>query len=480
MSKDILKDRGNGKKMTFHPTEITPSIACRYPKKRNLISLTSKKNLRIILISFPLILLIILLFIPLTLLPGEDTNPKMFYSDEAGIYCVSALVQTVDGGYAIAGSKFQGAGGPDFWLMKTNAMGVPQWNKTYGGIKHDELSTLILTADGGFAIAGTTESYGAGGADFWLVKTNATGVPLWNQTYGGIKHDKLSALVQTVDGGFALAGQTYSFRSDSTDMWLVKTDANGVVEWNQTYGEIEQRNAYTLIQTTNKGFILASSYRLVKTNTNGVVVWNKTFEKVAGGGYTSSLIKTADEGFVFTGTDALVFYPPGQSDIWLVKIDEDGVTQWNQTYRVSVYDDIPNALVQTIDGNFVFVGTSWCLSFGMTDICLIKTDTNGVVQWNQTYGGIERDEASALVQTMDGGFAFVGTIRIISGDMSEHWGDILLVKTDVNGVIQWIQIFGKAGLETNRQTISGLETLPLLATLLVLAVKERSKHEREK
>jgi predicted secreted protein len=461
----------------FHEKESFPEnrlqpFCLDQPPKQSRLTIKYKE---------PLIFLIVIFIVLIPLLPGDNVNPKMLYSEEVGVYCVSALVQTADGGFALAGStESYGAGGTDFWLMKTDAMGALQWNRTYGGMKHDELSALVQTADGGFVVAGSTESYGAGGTDYWLVKTNETGIAQWNQTYGGIEHDELSALIQTKDGGFALAGQTSSFGSSGMDMWLVKTDSTGVPQWNQTYGHIEHRNAYNLVPTPDGGFVLGSSYWLMKTDANGVVIWNKTFEEAASGGYASDMIQTADGGFVFTGSDAWIFYPPGQSDIWMVKTDGNGITQWNQTYSVSVYDDIPNALVQTTDGGFAFVGTSWCLSFGMTDIWLVKTDKSGVVLWNHTYGGIERDEASALVQTMDEGFVYAGTIHIVSGDMSEHWGDILLMKIDTNGVIQWSQIYGKPDLKTNDHNSPGLETLPLIVTLLVLAAKERYKRDREK
>jgi predicted secreted protein len=138
------------------------------------------------------------------------------------------LVQTGDGGYALVGfTNSSGAGGYDFWLIKIDAAGNAQWNKTYGGTNNDLAEALVQTTDGGYALVGYTESFGAGDADFWLIKTDAAGNVQWNRTYGGTSYDFAYALVQTADGGYALAGRTKSFGAGNYDFWLIKTDAAG-------------------------------------------------------------------------------------------------------------------------------------------------------------------------------------------------------------------------------------------------------------
>jgi predicted secreted protein len=142
------------------------------------------------------------------------------------------LIQTSDGGYALAGSTQSfGAGSWDFWLVKTDAAGNAQWNRTYGGTSDDEAYALVQTVDGGYALAGYTGSIGAGYYDFWLVKTDASGNEQWNKTYGGTGDDDASALVQTGDGGYALAGRTESFGAGNYDFWLVKTDVESGLAW---------------------------------------------------------------------------------------------------------------------------------------------------------------------------------------------------------------------------------------------------------
>ena len=131
----------------------------------------------------------------------------------------------------------------DIGLVKTNEKGVTQWNQTYGGLGWEDASALVQTVDGGFVLSGSTRSFGASSTNMWLVKTDASGVPQWNQTYGVLPWSPTSyynwdtLLVQTADGGFALTGNTRSSGADSSSkMLLVKIDAKGIVQWNQTYG----------------------------------------------------------------------------------------------------------------------------------------------------------------------------------------------------------------------------------------------------
>ena len=154
------------------------------------------------------------------------------------------------------------------------------WSQTYGGTSFDEAYFLVETSDGGYAIAGSTYSFGAGGRDFWLVKTDANGVLQWSQTYGGTDSDVGYCVVETSDGGYALAGHTYSF-GGGIDVWLVKTDASGVVEWNQTYGGADFEFGYCVVETSDGGYAIAGmtesfgagdfDFWVVKTDEYGVV-----------------------------------------------------------------------------------------------------------------------------------------------------------------------------------------------------------------
>ena len=149
-----------------------------------------------------------------------------------------SIIHTADGGYALAGyTESYGAGSYDMWLVKTDADGESLWSRTFGGARNDRCYSIIQTADGGFALAGGTLSFGAGDYDMWLVKTDSDGDSLWSRTFGGRNTDWCFSMIQTADGGYLLAGYTYSFDAVRSDMWLVKTDADGDFLWSRTLGE---------------------------------------------------------------------------------------------------------------------------------------------------------------------------------------------------------------------------------------------------
>ena len=149
------------------------------------------------------------------------------------------------------------------------------WSQTYGGTADDYAEAMVQTSDGGYALAGYTRSFGAGSYDFWLVKTNGYGEIEWNQTYGGADIDQAYALVETSDGGYAIAGGTKSFGAGSYDFWLVKTDDYGNVEWNQTYGGTGVERAFVLVETSDGGYALAGGlngdFWLAKADEHGVI-----------------------------------------------------------------------------------------------------------------------------------------------------------------------------------------------------------------
>jgi len=339
----------------------------------------------------------------------------------------SALVQASDGGYVMAGSTYSyGAGSADAWLLKTNAYGNMEWSKTYGGPSSDWASALVQTSDGGFAIAGSTYSYDAGSADVWLIKTDVYGNIEWNKTYGGIYRDWTWALVQTSDGGFAITGSTSFYWGESADVWLVKTDAYGNMEWGKTYGRTDWGWAWALVQTSDGGFAIAgstSSYRaesadawLIKTDAYGNVKWNKTYGGPMYEG-ASALVQASDGRYAIAGST--YSYGAGRADIWLIKTDAYGNVEWNKTYGGTEWD-WASALVQTSDGGYAIAGCTRSYGAGL-DVWLVKTDACGNMEWDKTYGGPGSDWASALVQTSDGGFAIACSTSSYGAGSADAW-----------------------------------------------------------
>jgi hypothetical protein len=310
------------------------------------------------------------------------------------------------------------------------------WYETYGGTRNDVASSLVETSDGGYAIIGYTESFGAIEYDFLLVKTDGYGHIEWNKTYGGAELDFGLAIVATSDGGYALAGQTQSFGAGNSDFWLIKTDGTGNVEWNRTYGGIGWEYANSLVATADGGYAMAGGTLLVKTDEFGNVDWNQTFP-----GEANSLVVTSDGGYALVGDIKII--PEGADprlvpyDCWLAKTDAYGNVEWNQTYA-EADDDRAWSLVETSDGGYAIGGSTSSFGAGGYDFWLIKTDIYGNVEWNQTYGGANEDFAHSLVKTSDGGYALTGYTKSFGAGDRDFW----LIKTDGLGNIEWNQTYG--------------------------------------
>jgi hypothetical protein len=222
-----------------------------------------------------------------------------------------SAVQTSDEGYALAGSAYTGAGPRDFWLVKTDASGNVQWSNTYGGAGDDTAYSVIQTNDGGYALAGYTTSFGAGGSDFYFVKTYPNGTLQRSMTYGGAGDDIARSVIQTDDGGYALAGYTNSCGCGGTDALLIKTDVSGHMDWNNTYGGGQDDHVYSLAQTSDGRYLMAgdtSQYGtegyypwLVMANENGTMLWNMKCGGAATENALDSVKPTSDGGFIACG-----------------------------------------------------------------------------------------------------------------------------------------------------------------------------------
>ena len=303
-----------------------------------------------------------------------------------------SLVETSDGGYAIAGSSgFQPS--EDFCLVKTDEMGFMQWLKTFGGNATEIAYSVVETSDGGYVLAGGTASFGAGSDDFWLVKTDANGIMQWNRTYGGPDSETAYSLVKTFDGGYALSG----------DGLLVKTDVYGNMEWNQTYGGGSYYTSNSLVETSDGGYVVVGGSRLIKFDSQGSLEWNQTsFMDTA-----CSLVETSDGGYTISGYGRLV------------KIDVYGDMEWNQTY-----DGQARSLIATSDGGYAFV---------ISSRRLIKTDAQGIIEWNQIYEIEEFGHRGpfSVIETSDGGYALAGILTSFFSGKTVFW----VVKTDAQGII---------------------------------------------
>jgi hypothetical protein len=242
----------------------------------------------------------------------------------------------------VGNTNSTGAGDLDFWLVKTNSAGDMQWNKTFGGIGADFGYGMVQSSDGGFVMVGYTNSFGAGGQDIWLIKTDASGNSLWNRTFGGTAVETGFTVIQTTDGGYALTGLTASFGAGSQDAWLIKTDADGSMQWNKTYGGNLADYGIHVLQTKEGGYAIAGMTAsfgagnrdawLIKTDNSGNVLWNKTY----GGANREqvwSIIQTNDGGYLLgSETGSFGLGTAMAADMYLIKTDSEmGLTQIDST-----------------------------------------------------------------------------------------------------------------------------------------------------
>lgn len=420
---------------------------------------------------------------------------------------------TSDYGFILAGSSLsdktgnkaeENHGDLDYWIWKMKENGELDWQKSFGGAGFDLLQSIKNTRDGGFILAGTSSSSKSfqkkedckGLSDFWVIKLNAAGDEQWQRTIGGDGQEELLCAFQTTDGGYILGGSSSSsphsvisskfdaksFASDpygkseksrgNMDYWIIKLDQQGVIQWQKTYGGQYTDVLRSMEQTKDNGFILAGysnspvsgdktetnkgvgDYWIVKINDTGVIQWQKTYGGdgddqpyvihqtkdggyIVGGNSNSSNALTSQGGIVANGTD-----------FWVLKIDQDGEVLWSRTYDFGKVD-ILTSLVENADGTYLIGGharnsgpksaggiVSKVTNLiarekdGINDYMALKINAEGEELWNKTVGSGGEDILRKLVETRDGGYLMAGTSNGSSKDKNSSIGsnDFWVVK----------------------------------------------------
>jgi len=299
-----------------------------------------------------------------------------------------SVQQTSDKGYIIAGVTCSfGDDDGAVYLIKTDASGDSIWTRTYGGSEDDGGSSVQQTSDEGYVITGWTFSFGAGSYDVYLIKTDASGDTIWTRTYGGSYIDVGESVQQTSDGGYIIAGWTNSFGAGDWYVYLIKTDASGDTIWTRTYGGGNSDAGYSVQQTLDGGYIIAGftesfgagylDVYLIKTDASGDTIWTRTYGgDLADRGY--SVRETSDGGYIIAGSCA------AGNAVYLIKTDASGDTIWTRTYGGS-YEEVGNSVQETSDGGYIITGFTRSFGAGNADVYLIKTDADG------NSAGVEED-----------------------------------------------------------------------------------------
>ncbi|MEH6765585.1 MAG: T9SS type A sorting domain-containing protein [Aequorivita antarctica] len=328
----------------------------------------------------------------------------------------TSILTTPDGDYIvgcdsfsnISGDKTENSnGGIDYWIIKLNAAGEIEWQNTIGGSGFDVFGGITLTTNGGYIIGGSSDSNisgdktenSKGNTDYWIVNLNASGTIIWQKTIGGNAADFLEEIKTTSDGGYILGGWSVSGISGdkseasigSWDYWVVKLDNSGNIQWENTIGGSDIEYLRQIIQTSDGGYILSG----------------ESYSNISGD-------KTENS--------------QGETDYWIVKLNNSGEVEWDKTIGGSDLDAIP-VIIQSQEGGYMVVGSSFSNisgdktenSQGETDFWIVKLNDLGEIEWEKTLGGSNFDWLIDVIQNSDGSYTLAGHSNSnISGDKTEN------------------------------------------------------------
>jgi hypothetical protein len=413
----------------------------------------------------------LLISFPFLALHSQDVLWEKSYGGKHADFLLDAQ-PTADYGYILAGSSLSvksgnktedNQGDLDYWLWKMDETGGLDWQKSFGGPGMDMLYSIRNTSDGGFILAGSSDSLKGlykkedshGQEDIWIIKLDAKGNEMWQKTIGGSGRDVIKTIAPTTDGGYILGGSSASAMSPvvdkggsdpynkkeacrgNLDYWIIKIDSQGTVKWQRTLGGQYADILESIEPTKDGGYIV--------------------------GGYSNSPTSQdkAHEGY-------------GEGDYWILKLDKEGTTQWQQVLG-GEDDDHLNSIIQTNDGGYIAAGNSASATSGNkskpnrkgTDYWIIKLDEKGQILWQETYNIGNRDVLTSIIENKDGtillgGYAQSEEIGSRKKDKKEI-NDYVAIKITSEGEEKWRQAVGSHGDDILRKLVETRDGGYLLA-----------------
>lgn len=304
-----------------------------------------------------------------------------------------SIVETVDGGYLIAGNTSTPSSGTNILVVRTNSQGDSLWCRNYGGSGSENCNDVLATSDGSFLLAGTTTSFGSGGYDFWLLKIDSMGDSLWSRTYGGSGGEFCYAIRNTYDGGYALVGSTNSFGAGGADFWLVLTNGSGDSLLSETFGSTGDEVCRDVCLTPEPGYLLIGS------------------------------------------TDS---FGSGDDDVWVVSVDSDAFIFWDLTIGTSSYES-GVSVVATQDSSFAVLAQASSPSGSGSDVLLLKVSYWGDSIWSSRIAGLTSYWPRAFSRAADGGYVVAGN-HALSGGLGY---DYFLLKLSEMGDSLWCDTYDR-------------------------------------
>ena len=375
----------------------------------------------------------------------------------------NAAVSTADGGYLFGGYRCTNPEHntqPVYWVVKTDSAGNEQWEKTYGGAGDDYLRSIVPTADGGFLLSGESNEYPVGtrsaplygGFDVWVIKIDAQGNKVWDQSYGGTRDEGSPRAIATADGGYLIGcwsisdvsgnktSRNFGGSGGTADFWVVKIGPDGQKQWDKSYGGNGNEDLEVIVATPDGGALLGGSsssavsgsktvpnlgpvgtpdFYIVKIDAQGNQQWDRAY---GGSGYdTCGAIASTPEGFLLCGSSdsptgmGKTAPKRGVLDFWVVAIDAFGSRLWDQSYGGLVGQALTAAL-PVPGGGFLLGGRSTSGAggnksspgYGIGDFWIVRTDPAGNILGDEAFGGSQNDELNAMLPAADGGYLLVG------------------------------------------------------------------------
>lgn len=358
------------------------------------------------------------------------------------------------------------------------------WQKNFGGSGNDQSNGVCATADGGFILAGKSNSsdgqltQNRGGFDFWVVKTDASGNLQWQRSMGGSQEDIAEHVLQTAEGGYLITGYTDSQDGDVVsshglrDVLLVRLDASGQIIWTKTYGGSSYDDGQIALELSDGSFLVGATTHsgdgdVSQASGNGDI-WllhmdaqgNLLDEHIYGGSsheFLTNLRPVPSGGYILSGmatsTDGLLAQNHGMHDLWIIRLDENLNVLW-QTALGGSGTDAANDVVAMSDGTFLATGTVYSQdgqvgpTHGSADAWVVRLDAGGNLIWKKNYGGSRGDAGVRIEEAANNGFVLLGNTHSGDGDVqgyhSNYWdsGDGWLVRADAWGNILWQRALG--------------------------------------
>jgi uncharacterized repeat protein (TIGR01451 family) len=380
----------------------------------------------------------------------------------SGTDWANSICQTSDGGYVFAarsnslnGDVGLNLGYEDFWIVKLSNSGLIEWTQSLGGSLTDIPNSIKQTLDGGYIVAGMTQSSDGnvtannGDFDCWVVKLNSLGIIQWQKSLGGTNVDLGQVVIQTSDEGYLIGGRTNSINGDVTigfgltDCWIIKLDSNGNLVWQKSFGGSGGEQIYDLQEISSGGYVVAAystssdgdlssnyggwDYWVFMIDDTGNLIWERNYGG-SGNEQAKSISETID-GYVVVGhtesNDGDINSSNGSADIWALKIDYLGNIVWERSFGGGL-NDYGYTCISNPDGSIVIAGiTNSSLPpnyFGQSCI-LIGVDVSGILLWQRGFGGSLDETPYSIQNTNDGGYIVACDSRSTDGDITSNNGD---------------------------------------------------------